>query len=256
MPENMREQNRGLRLQEANRRQLLKAKIVDDLVDEEHVVRRLWTYCEQLDLSSFYENIQTFDRNVGRPPYDPRVLFALWLYAHLQGVTTARELERKCMIDGGFQWIAGGLEPKYHVLSDFRVKYLVQMDELFTQSVESLRKVGKRVDLGEVAHDGIKVRASAGAASFRSPATLETHKTVADAEVEDTKGDFAVNPFATSHTSHAAIQRGALDRQQRVESAIAQNHNDTPMMQPQIEILPASPQKQKKRKKSNNLSAK
>ena len=79
----------------ANRHSLLSARTIDDLVDVNHVVRIVWDYCLELDLTPLYDAILSVERSAGRPPYDPRVLFALWLYAMLEHVST-RIIHRRC----------------------------------------------------------------------------------------------------------------------------------------------------------------
>ena len=206
----------------ANRHSLLSARTIDDLVDVNHVVRIVWDYCLELDLTPLYDAIQSVERSAGRPPYDPRVLFALWLYAMLEHVSSARELARRCRDTNAFQWIAGGLEPSYHTLSTFRVQHLDLLDDLLTESIALLRSAGLPVDLEEVAHDGMRVRASAGAASFRSAKTLAEQLDIAHEEVLATRADFDHDLHSTSQRQHAARQRAAHERFDRVTRAIEQ----------------------------------
>lgn len=93
----------------------------------------------------------------------------LWLYATLRGVGSARELDRRCDLEMGevpFQWICGGVTLNYHTLADFRVGHVAVLDDLLTNSVAVLLEQDL-VSMERVAQDGMKVRASAGAASFR-----------------------------------------------------------------------------------------
>ncbi len=96
---------------------------LDDLLSEEHEARLIWDYVCGLDLSELRARIQAVEGGPGQAPADPRILLALWLYATLRAVGSARELNRLCQ--------------------------------------------------EHVAQDGMKVRASAGAASFRRQPTLE-----------------------------------------------------------------------------------
>ena len=56
---------------------------LDQWLDAEHRVRTVWRYVESLDLSELYEPIRATEGNVGRDAIDPRILFALWLFATL-----------------------------------------------------------------------------------------------------------------------------------------------------------------------------
>lgn len=213
---------RGLRLMEANREREVSAKTIDELVGEEHVVRWVWEYCLGLDLSSLYQDIRAREGHSGRPPYDPLVLFALWLYATLRGISSASELCRQCQSESGFQWLAGGLTPTVHILSDFRTEHLETLSNLLVQSVAVLRHAGMPVDLDEVAQDGVRVRAHAGAASFRSAKSLGEELEDAKALVERMRSEYEHDPSATSRRQHAARQRAARERLERVQQAIEQ----------------------------------
>ena len=60
----------------------------------------------------------------------PAILTALWLYATLRGIGSARELDRRCGEKGEvpFQWICGGVSVNYHTLSDFRTQHAEWLD--------------------------------------------------------------------------------------------------------------------------------
>jgi len=81
----------------------------------------VWTFVESLDLSELYERIRSRDGEAGRPAADPAVLVALWLYATVEGVGSARELERLAQSDVAYRWLGGGVPVNYHGLADFRI---------------------------------------------------------------------------------------------------------------------------------------
>ena len=134
-------------------------------------------------MSAFYGAIKaTLDRP-GRPTTDPQVLLALWLLGTVEGVGSARKLTRLCGEHDAYRWLCGGVPINYHMVSDFRVAHQEALDELLTQIVASLTVAGA-VTLERVAQDGMRVRASAGASSFRRKETLEAHLENARAQVE------------------------------------------------------------------------
>ena len=102
------------RVQSPQRQQVeFRACCWDDLLPDDHQARIVWNYVENLDLSVLYQRIKAVERAAGRPPIDPRILFALWLYATLRAVGSARELARRCHTKTGelpFQWICGGCD--------------------------------------------------------------------------------------------------------------------------------------------------
>jgi len=80
------------RLQVPNRGQLeLRSVDLDGLLAADHRVRLVWAFVEGLDLTPLYTRIKAIEGHPGRPPIDPAILVALWLYATLEGVGSARE---------------------------------------------------------------------------------------------------------------------------------------------------------------------
>jgi IS5 family transposase len=148
----------------------------------------------------------------------------LWLYATLRGLGSARELARRCDPDTGelpFQWVCGSVTLNYHTLADFRVAHVEFLDNLLTNSVAVLLEQDL-VSLERVAQDGMKVRASAGAASFRRRPRLEQFRDEAAAQVETLKKELATDPAAATRRQQAARQRAAADRAARLRQALEQ----------------------------------
>jgi transposase len=194
---------------------------LDSLVPGEHRVRVVWEFVEGLDLSALYGSIRAVEGGVGRSPIDPKILLALWLYATTEGVGSARALDDLCGSHAAYQWICGGVGVNYHTLSDFRVAHEAVLNDLLTQSVAVLMSQGV-VELKRVAQDGMRVRANAGAASFRRERTLKECLEEAKTEVESLRQELAEDPGATKRREQAARQRAARERKERVEEALRQ----------------------------------
>src|SRR5207237_203801 len=139
---------------------------LDSIIPQDHRARLLWRAVETLELSTFYEPIKSREGTAGRPPGDPKVFVALWLYATMGGVGSARELERLCTEHRAYRWRCGGVAVNHHTLSDFRVDHGQALDDLLTQTLAVLME-RKLIALTRVAQDGLRVRASAGRSSFR-----------------------------------------------------------------------------------------
>ena len=208
------------RLRLADRQQVIPAMTLDSLLDSDHQARVVWDFCRGLDLSDFYDRIRSRDGGPGRAAIDPRICLALWLYATLEGVGSARALTWLCENHNAFRWIVGGVSVNHHTLSDFRVEHVDFLDQLLTHSVAVLREQGL-VDLNRVAHDGMRVRASAGAASFHRKATLEECLTEAQDQVARLKEELDDDPSAPSRRHAAARERAAVERAERVQQALA-----------------------------------
>lgn len=209
------------RILEANRTQvLLRPTDLESLLPADHAARALWTCAERLDLTAFYAPIAAVEGAAGRPAIDPKILLTLWLYATSEGVGSARELARLCEAHDAYRWICGGVHVNHHTLSDFRVAHAAALDRLLTETLAVLLKEGL-ITLTRVAQDGTRIRASAGAASFRREQSLRRCLAAAEAQVRRcaAEDDAAV---ATRTARQAAAQvRAARERQARVEQALA-----------------------------------
>lgn len=207
------------RLREPRRDQIeLRAVDIDSLIGEDHPVRVIWAYVEGLDLSELEDRIGSRDHTPGHPAISPRLLLALWLYATSEGVGSARALERLCASHDVYRWLCAGVSVNYHTLADFRVGYADLLDRLLAEHVAALAAAGL-IDLDTLAQDGVRVRASAGAASFRREATLDRHLAAAAARVEELKREVEARPDASNRRIKAARERAARERAARVATA-------------------------------------
>jgi transposase len=207
------------RIVEADRSQLeLRPFDLDSTIGQDHRARLLWRAVETLDLGAFYERIKSRVGTAGRPPGDPKVFVTLWLYATMDGVGAAREVERLCRNHRAYRWICGGVPVNYHTLSDFRVDHGNALDDLLTQTLAVLME-RKLITLQRVAQDGLRVRASAGSGSFRRKKKLKEYLTEARAQVAAVK-QLAEDPSLNAREK-AARERAAREREERVTAALA-----------------------------------
>lgn len=208
------------RVQSAVRNQVeLRACDLDSALPADHPARAVWAFVQSIDLQALYAQIRAVEGSVGRAPIDPAVLMSLWLYATLDGVGSARELDRLCDSDDAYRWLCGGVGVNHHTLADFRVEHPQWLDAQLTRSVAALLSQGL-VRMNRVAHDGLRVRAHAGAASFRRRETLAQLLQDAQAQVQALKLEVGEDPGAGTRRVRAAHQRAATERQQRIERAL------------------------------------
>ena len=210
------------RLLQANRLQVeLRASDLESLLPEDHRARLVWGYVVHQDLSKLFEAVKARGSNAGRAAIDPRILFALWLYATLDGVGSGREVARLSLEHDAYRWICGGVSVNYHAINDFRAGNEGLMDELLTDNVAALAGVGA-ISLKRVAQDGMRVRADAGAASFRRQASLEEHLSEARELVQTIKTQVQTDPGQAGRQAQAAKLRAAQEREERIRAALAQ----------------------------------
>src|SRR5580658_7902511 len=206
------------RLTAVNRRQLvMRAVDVERLIEEEHPARSIWELVGRLDLGRYYAAIAAVEGRAGRDHTDPQVLISLWLYAYSRGVSSGREVARRCEYEPGFQWLCG-LEPISHrTLSGFRSGHQAALNDLFVQVLGMLSAEGL-VTLERVTLDGTKIKANAGGNTFRRKEKLEAHLQLAREQVRLMEEQAAEEePMARRQV--AARRRAARQRQSRLEAA-------------------------------------
>jgi transposase len=227
LPEQVSSTEHGLagrpRLREPERDQVeLRVVDLDSIIGADHPARLFWAYVERLNLGVLEDAIKSREGHPGHPAAAPRLLLALWLYATSEGVGSARALDELCRNHDGFRWMCGGVSVNYHSLADFRVAHGALLDELLTQNVAALVAAGL-IDLDTLAQDGVRVRAPAGATSFRRRKTIEAHLVQARDLVAQLKGELEDMPDASRSRLRAARQRAAREREERLTAALAKH---------------------------------
>ena len=192
---------------------------LDQRLDLDSQARIVWSMVCKLDLDPWLKDIKAIEGHGGRDANDPRLLVALWVFATLKGVGSARELARLCKDHLAYQWLCGGVSINYHTLADFRSQGGEKWDELLTQIVAALRTEGL-VTMDRVAQDGMRVRADAGKSSFRRAERLELFLEEAKEQVETLKKLAETDPDELAERQRAARQRAAEERQSRIEEAV------------------------------------
>jgi transposase len=209
-----------VRLREPERDQIgLRVVDIDSLIGQDHSARVIWAYVAKLDLSELERAIKAREHTPGQAPASPRLLLALWLYATSEGVGSARALARLCESHDAYRWLCGGVSVNYHGLADFRSGHGAMLDRLLTETVATLSVAGV-IDLDEVVQDGMRVRASAGAASFRRRKKLYKELKKAERLVARLKQENDDDPDASNRRLRTARERAAREREARVRAAL------------------------------------
>ena len=152
----------------------------------------------------------------GRPAHDPQLLISLWIYAYSEGVSSAREMARRCEYHPAYQWLTGWEVVNHHSLSDFRVQHQAALDELFAQ-VLGVLSAENLITLDRVMHDGTKVKALASGKSFRREKTLREHLERARQRV-GSMGDPRQEELGARQAQ--AQKRAVRERVERLEQAL------------------------------------
>ena len=193
---------------------------LESLLAHDHAARTVWAFVQALDLAPLYARIKSVAGRGGAPAIDPAILVALWLWATIDGVGSAREIDRLCERDDAYRWICGGVGVNYHSLADFRTAHEAWLDAQLTASITSLLD-RRLITLNAVAQDGLRVRAHAKASSFRRREKLAELRAQAEAQVRTLKHELTEDAGASARRKQAAIERAAREREQRLAAALA-----------------------------------
>ena len=165
-----------------------------------------------------YGRVQTTVSSSGRPAIDPAILVSLWLYATLEGVGSARLLDRLCKSDAAYLWLLGGVRVNYHTLSDFRSEAGPMLDELLSQSLTGLIASGS-VDVRTLAVDGMKLQSLASGRSFKSARSSGGAASGVGGTVRKLRAEIEEDPAASERRIKARQLAVAEDRARRLAKA-------------------------------------
>lgn len=222
---------------------------IDELVPADHPVRTIWAAVEQMDLSAFEEPIGSREFTAGRPANDVRVMVGLWLWAATDNVAGGRRLARLCIDHLAYRWMCGGLSMNYHTLNDFRTGHGAALDALFTATLGRLVH-GGLVEVTRITQDGLRVRASAGAGSFRRRPTLEGCLAEAEqhlADLRERRDEEEAAGGGDANARRAAAELAAAEgRADRVRRALGE--------MPKVEAAKAKQSNKEKRERPPRVS--
>ena len=191
---------------------------LDSQLPDDHRARLVWAFVEGLDLREFYDRIKARDATAGRPATDPQVVLAVWLYATLEGIGSARAIDRLCQQHAAYRWLCGGAPINHDLLAEFRRQNAALLDRLLTQSVTGLI-AEKLISLEELAIDGTKVRARAGRGSVCKQQRLESVERGVAERVATLKRELDTDPGGADRRRKQRALQAAEERAQRVKRA-------------------------------------
>jgi transposase len=160
---------------------LLMPPALSDWVPEKHLARFVGDVVDGLDLSAI-EN--AYDEERGYPPYHPRMMVKVLLYAYATGTYSSRRIEAKLEDSVAFRLLAAGNQPDFRTISDFRKRHGEALSELFGQVLRLCRKAGL-VKLGRVAVDGTKIQANASKHKAMSYGRMKSTEAALQREADD-----------------------------------------------------------------------
>lgn len=126
----------------------------DSLVEQESIVRLIDAFVDSLDLKRYGVKEAATE---GRPSYDPRGMFKIYIYGSRIGIRSSRKLAYNCKANLEFKWLMSGAEPDFRTISDFRKNNIDSMKKIF---YEFNRRISESVEWGFVSIDGSKFQAN------------------------------------------------------------------------------------------------
>jgi transposase len=129
-----------------------------DWLPEDHLMYFVGDVVDHLDLSAIESIYEKDDR--GQPPYHPRMMTKILVYAYCVGVFSSRRIQKRLIEDIAFRVLAAGNQPDFRTISDFRKIHLDALQNLFEQVLKLALTAGA-IKLGRVALDGSKIKANA-----------------------------------------------------------------------------------------------
>jgi transposase len=160
---------------------LLMPPALSDWVPEEHLSRFISDVVDSLDLSAIEE---TYSEERGYPPYHPRMMVKVLLYAYCTGTYSSRRIAAKLFDSVALRFLAAGNEPDFRTISEFRKRHGKALSDLFGQVLRLCRKAGL-VKLGHVAVDGTKITANASKHKAMSYGRMKQAEAALQREVEE-----------------------------------------------------------------------
>lgn len=199
---------------------LMRPGSLDQVLPQDHPVRLVWALVEKIDFSQWLKLLRAVEGSPGRAGNDPRLLLAIWVFATVEGESSARRVDTLCQDHDAYKWLCGGVSMNYHSLSDFRSLSEEQFEDVIVQIVGSLMSEGL-VSLKRLAQDGMKVRASAGKSSFRRSETLVECLQEAREHMAELQARTPAECAEHTRREQAAQARAAREKVERLEQAMA-----------------------------------
>ncbi len=187
---------------------LLLPPSLDDWLPEDHLARFVADLVDEvLDLSPI---LADYTEKRGFPPYDPRLMLRLLIYGYTTGVRSSRAIERRCVDDVAFRFLAAGQAPDFPSIARFGRRHLDALADLLLQSLHLAQKLGM-VKMGRVALDGTKLEANASKHKAMSYGRLVDKEERIEAEIAELEAKAAALLADAEHVDTAEDQAFGVD---------------------------------------------
>jgi len=151
-----------------------------EYLGDDHLAVFLIDVMPTLDLQPI---LDVYAEDSGQPPYDPRMLTVLLVYAYSQGISSSRQIERRCREDLAFMYLTGDAQPDHDTICAFRRRHLDAFQTVFLETLRVAEEAGV-LKVGRIALDGTKIHANASKHKAMSYARMPERHAALQAEVQ------------------------------------------------------------------------
>jgi resuscitation-promoting factor RpfB len=149
---------------------------LNDWLPTEHLARLIAELVdEHVDLVPIRA---AYDAGRAAPRHDPQLMVRILLYAYTTGVCSSRVIERKCLDDVPFRWLADGAAPDYRAIARFRKRHMSALGNLFVEALTLCQAAGI-LRLGRVVLNRTRVLDSASSRQVTRYVRSETERVLA-----------------------------------------------------------------------------
>lgn len=210
----------NFKLKTASREQFeFRQSCLDQLVPDDHKVRLIWDFVDEMDLSICLDGISSFYGGRGRPSIDPKILLTLWIYTIIDGNASARKLEELCLNHDVYKWICGGVSISRTVLAEFRSVNPRKFEELLTNCLAVMLKNNLISDT-DFAQDGTRIKANAGMNTFRRENSLKELQSELSEHIDFLRNEEKKAPNAYEKRKALEKTRRAIEKKDKIKVAI------------------------------------
>jgi len=152
---------------------------IDEFIPESHLARVIDGIVEKIDCNS----IEAQYSYLGQKSYRPKMMIKLWIYSYCTGTFSGRKIDAKCETDTAYMFLASMYRPDFRTINDFRKNNITFFNKIFLDVLQVCRQLGM-AQVGTIAIDGTKIRASASAKRSKDKEGYEQWKSNIEKNLE------------------------------------------------------------------------
>lgn len=194
---------------------------LNTLIAENHSARLIDSVVEKLEIPDIISQY----KGGGTSSYHPKMLIKILFYGYLNNTYSCRKIAKAIKENIYFMWLAGGLEPDFRTINDFRGQKLKgSIEKLFSQLVEMMVDLDF-VSLEKQFIDGTKIEANAHKYSFVWKKSVEKNKAKLQDKIDTVLSE--IGQAIESDLIHTDNQEKIIIDSQKLEEKIQAINQNT-----------------------------